>query len=277
MDVTEFDSQFIVANNIKTHFLQAGSRSNPTTLLVHGGGAGADAFSNWRGVMRSFAEEFNVIAVDMLGFGQTDKPDPNDFEYSQSARNKHLVAFIEALGCGPVNIVGNSMGGATGIGVAVEKPELINNLVLMGSAGLNAELSPALMPIVQYDFTKAGMVALIDALTGDNFQIDDELVSYRHERSCEPSTRAAYAATMGWIKKQGGLCYEDSYIQQVRCRTLVVNGKQDLVVPLANAYRFLELIDNSSGYIIPHCGHWAMVEAPEVFTATTKLFLQDSL
>jgi len=54
---------------------------------------------------------------------------------------------------------------------------------------------------------------------------------------------------------------------------LVVNGKLDQVVPLASAYRLLELLERSWGYIIPNCGHWAMIEHPEDFGAATTRFL----
>ena len=56
-------------------------------------------------------------------------------------------------------------------------------------------------------------------------------------------------------------------------KTLVVNGKLDKVVPLGSAYRLLELIEHSWGYIIPACGHWAMIEKPEQFTAASLSFL----
>jgi 2-hydroxy-6-oxo-6-(2'-aminophenyl)hexa-2,4-dienoate hydrolase len=273
MTEQSFEDAYIDAGGVRTHYLCAGSPDLPTAVLIHGGGAGADARGNWRNVIPLLSDAFHVIAYDMPGFGDSDKPDPAAFDYSQGARNRHLAAFVEALGRGPVNLVGNSMGGATSLGLAVERPELVSRLVLMGSAGLNAELSPALMPIVNYDFTPEGMRALIGALTGDGFAIDEELVRYRHERSCDEPTRAAYGAIMHWIKDQGGLFYADDYIRRVQAPTLVVNGKQDLVVPLANAYRFLELIDHSWGYIIPHCGHWAMLEATADFTRETRAFL----
>jgi 2-hydroxy-6-oxo-6-(2'-aminophenyl)hexa-2,4-dienoate hydrolase len=269
----DFEHRFLDAGGIRTHYLEAGDSTAAPVILLHGGGAGADAFGNWRATLPHLAAHFHVFAVDMVGFGDSDKPAPPAFSYSQARRNEHLTDFIEALDIGPVHLVGNSMGGATSIGVAAARPELVAKLVLMGSAGLNAELTPALLPIVQYDFTAAGMRALIRALTADGFAVAEELVEYRLQRSLEPATRAAYAAIMGWVREQGGLYYDEHIIRAVRAPTLVVNGKDDLVVPVANAYRFLELIPNSWGYIIPHCGHWAMLEAPQDFVGATIRFL----
>jgi 2-hydroxy-6-oxo-6-(2'-aminophenyl)hexa-2,4-dienoate hydrolase len=257
------------AKGVRTRYLESGSGA--AVVLIHGGGAGADSYGNWRSVIPLLARRHRVIAVDMIGFGRTAKPEG---PYSQDRRIDHLTAFIEALDLdGPAVLVGNSMGGATALGVSVRRPELVRALVLMGSAGLNVEISKELLPIVNYDFTREGMTRLIRALTNDRFEIDEDLVSYRFALAAEADTRRAYAATMGWIKEQGGLFYEEDFIRRVGVPTLVVNGKDDKVVPLASAFRFLQLIDDSWGYIIPHCGHWAMIEHPESFAEATLSFI----
>jgi 2-hydroxy-6-oxo-6-(2'-aminophenyl)hexa-2,4-dienoate hydrolase len=265
-----YPSQFIDAGGVRTHYLEAGSGA--PLVLIHGGGAGADGYTNWMKVMPMFAKAWRVIAVDMLGFGQTGKPD-GDFLYSQGARNKHLADFLRAMKLEHPAVVGNSMGGATAIGVAVEHPGLIGKLVLMGSAGLNAKLTEALMPVINYDYTREGMVKLIRALTTPDFVIDDALVDHRHKASVDPDTRRAYGLTMKWVKEQHGLYYADEFLGRIRQPTLVVNGKNDKVVPLENAVKFLELIALSWGYVIPNCGHWVMLEQPDEFYAATSNFL----
>ena len=265
-------SRFVDAAGLRTHYLEAGSGA--PLVLIHGGGAGADSVGNWKGSMPQLARHFKVIALDMVGFGDTAKPDPAGFEYSQAARVEHLRAFLGALGIARASFIGNSMGGATALGLAASSPATVERLVLMGSAGLNTSIHPGLLPVINYDFTRDGMARLIRALVNEDFEIDDALVDYRLARSLDPATRAAYGATMKWIRDQGGLAYPPELIASVRCPTLVINGKEDKVVPLANAYRFLELIPDSWGWIVPHCGHWAMIEHPEAFARTCLSFLQ---
>ncbi|QBF33367.1 alpha/beta hydrolase [Thalassococcus sp. S3] len=262
---------FVDAGGIRTRYLEAGE--GPVVVLIHGGGAGADSVGNWNAVIPRLSDAYRVIAMDMVGFGETDKPG-DDFVYSQEARNTHLTAFLDALSLDHVILIGNSMGGATALGVAVAQPERVDKLVLMGSAGLVTEVHEGLAPVMNYDFTRHGMERLIRALTTEGFEISPDMVAYRHEMSVRDDTRQAYGATMSWIKQQGGLYYEEDFVRQVRVPTLVVNGKQDKVVPLANAYRFLELIEPSCGVILPHCGHWAMIEHPEQFAAVTRNFLE---
>jgi 2-hydroxy-6-oxo-6-(2'-aminophenyl)hexa-2,4-dienoate hydrolase len=265
-------SRYVDAGGQHTHYVEAGDSKAPTVVLVHGGGAGADSIGNWRYTIPYLVDDYHVIAVDMLGFGRSAKPE--SFEYSQAARNRHLLDFLHALRLERVALVGNSMGGATALGVAMLEPQLVDRLVLMGSAGLNSEITESLKPIVFYDYTIAGMRSLIAALTGSRFRVSDDLVRIRYEQSIQPDTRRAYTATMEWIRSQGGLFYADEAIASVSVPTLIVNGKDDKVVPLKNAYRFLELLENSWGYLIPHCGHWAMLEAPMEFITATRDFLQ---
>lgn len=269
-----FESRYVDAGGVPTHYVEAGDPRATPLVLIHGGGAGADSIGNWQGTIPAFARHFRVIAVDMIGFGGTGKPDPAAFSYSQAARVKHLGDFLDAMKIARASFVGNSMGGCTALGLAIESPARVERLVLMGSAGLTTTLHADLTPVINYDFTREGMVKLIRALTNPGFVPDPALVEYRLKLSLEPATRAAYGATMGWIKGQGGLFYAPEFIARVACPTLVVNGKDDKVVPLANAYRFLELIPDSWGYIVPHCGHWAMMERPQDFTRACLGFLR---
>ena len=265
-------SRYVEVNGMNTHYYEAGA--GEALVLLHGGGAGADSFGNWRGCLAAFADHFHVYAVDMVGFGFTDKPAPEDYPYTQQARNEHIIAVIETLGLTPVSLIGNSMGGCTSMGVAVERPDLVNKLVLMGSAGVRAPITDELKAIMNYDYTTEGMVRIVRGLTNPAFAFDDELVNYRHGLSIREDTKQAYNAVMGWIREQGGLYYEDEYMARITHKTLVVNGKLDKVVPLGSAYRLLELIEHSWGYIIPACGHWAMIEKTGQFTDVSLSFLK---
>ncbi|WP_217493158.1 alpha/beta fold hydrolase [Mycobacterium lentiflavum] len=260
----------MTTGDFETYYIDEGS--GEPLILLHGGGAGADSFSNWRECLPLFSKCRRVIAVDMVGFGHTDKPDPANFTYSQDARNSQVIALIEALGLERVSIVGNSMGGATALGVTARRPDLVENLVLMGSAGIPGMSSAALEPIMNYDFTLDGMRRIVVALTNSDYVIDEEQVQYRYELTQEPDIRAAYTAIMGWVR-ENEFGYSLDEIEKVETRTLVVHGKEDKVVPLASAYEFLKLLKNSSGYLIPHCGHWVMNEYPDVFARVTLDFL----
>ena len=260
-----------------TAYYRGGEGSGRPVILVHGGGAGAESVSNWQRSFPLFAANGPTYAMDMVGFGNSDAPSPEEFAYTQDARNQQLIDFIEALDLGPARLIGNSMGGCTSLGVAMKRPDLVDSLVLMGSGGRAkaGALSPDLGPVIHYDFTIEGMRAIIGVLANPGFIPSDEQVEYRYEMSIRPELKVAYKATMGWVR-ENGLYYPDDAIAAVKTRTLVVNGKEDKVVPIEQAYEFLALLENSTGYLIPHCRHWAMIEYPELFSKVCINFLNDT-
>ncbi|MBZ6377161.1 alpha/beta hydrolase [Pacificimonas flava] len=271
--MTEIASRFADANGVRTHYLEAGD--GEPLVLVHGGGAGADSWGNWKDCIPLLARKFRVIAPDMIGFGKTDKPAPESYVYDQPGRNRHMADFLDAMGLSGAAYVGNSMGGATGIGIAVDRPDLISRMVLMGSAGLPIppKPSPDLLHNLKYDFTMEGMRRVIGGLTAPGFEPTPEMVKYRYDLVDAPEAQAALAAINAETRK-GTLNYAEEVVASIKQPVLVVNGKQDGVSILPRAYKFLELIENSWGYIVPHCGHWAMIEAREDFCAAVESFLE---
>ncbi|VVE84114.1 alpha/beta fold hydrolase [Pandoraea sputorum] len=263
-------SRFVDVNGIRTHYLDIG-HGDPL-ILIHGGGAGADCWGNWRGCLDAYSKHFRVLAYDMPGFGRTDKPSPQTYEYTQENRNLHLRGFIDALGLDAVRVIGNSMGGATALGLAITHPERVKKLVLMGSAGLNiANPDPSYIKNLQgYDYTLEAMQRIMRAMVGSRHVVDPEIVQYRHEIMQNEDARQAIQHIT-----RAKLTYEREQIASVKTPTLVVGGKEDKVAVLARTYGYLELLENSWGFVVPHVGHWVMIEAPREFTAVTLNFLLD--
>ena len=190
-----YESRFIDANGIKTHYIESGV--GEPLILIHGGGPGADGYGNWQGCLPAFAQEYRALAVDMLGFGRTDKPDPSTFTYSQDARTNHMIAFIEALDTHPVSLIGNSMGGITSLGVAMQRPDLVKKLVLMGPAGIKtSEVPAALGPLMSYDGSVEGMRKVIDVLSES---YSDRVVIFDSPPILSTSESRVLASSMGQI------------------------------------------------------------------------------
>lgn len=272
-----FESNYVNAGGIRTHYVEVGE--GEPLILIHGGGAGADGQSNFADCLPLFADKgFRAIAVDMVGFGETDKPDPDEFEYNQATRTQHMIDFIEALGLKEVNMIGNSMGGTTSAGVAIDRPDLVKKMVLMGAAvNMTAEdmieNRENLGPVLAYDETEEGMRKIIDYLTYD-YMPTDEVVKYRYEKSIRPDAKRAYKALMGWAGKNG-LVYSDEQLASIKCPVTVVAGKSDIMIPVKKAYQLLGQIPHAFGLIFPKCGHWVMIEHPKSFVQATSNFFSN--
>ncbi len=267
-DWAEKIAKRVVADSIDTHYLDIGD--GPPLILIHGGGPGADSYGNWKGSLHEYAKHFRVIAYDMPGFGRTARPSADDYAYDQASRNRHLIGLVEALGLKPAHMIGNSMGGSTCLGVAIERPDLVSRLVLMGSAGLAVHNpDPSYKERLKgYDGTLEGMRAIMKAMAGSRFEIDEELLRYRDAIMQDPDARAVIGKIM-----RSDLTYSEERIASVKHPTLVVSGMEDHVCIPARTLRYLELLGNSWGFTLPHVGHWVMIEAPDLFVRLTTDFL----
>jgi len=267
---------FVDASGVRTHYVETGE--GKPLVFIHGGGAGADGYSNFAHCLPAFAERgFRAIAVDMIGFGETDKPDPATFQYTQSARTQHMVDFLDALGLNRLALIGNSMGGTTAMGVVQARPEMVTELVLMGAAiNMTPEIlqskADTMKPVVAYDGTLEGMKRVLSVMT-HNYEAPMEHVQYRQRLASRPDALAAYKATQKWAK-ENGLFYTDEQLGSVPCPVFVIAGKNDQVISLDRTFATLSQIPQAIGHILPNCGHWVMIEYPEEFTRQTLLFLK---
>ncbi|HEX8639389.1 MAG TPA: alpha/beta hydrolase, partial [Pyrinomonadaceae bacterium] len=112
-------SRFTEVDGATIHYQEFGDATNPALLLIHGYTASTFA---WHSVAPRFADEgFHVVAVDLLGFGYSDKP--ASFEYTIEAQARMITRLMNRLGIGTATLVGSSYGGAVALTVALDYPE----------------------------------------------------------------------------------------------------------------------------------------------------------
>jgi len=262
----------IDAGGLRTHFIEAGAGA--TVVLIHGSGPGVSAYANWRFLIPVLAERFHVLAPDVLGFGKSARPD--GMTYSKKIWVDHLIAFLEASGVERCSLVGNSMGGALALAIAIERPDLVDRLVLMGAAGLSFPLTEGLDAVWGYE---PGVEAMRD-LIARHFAFDaaiatDELVRLRYEASCLPGYHESYR-TMFPAPRQAGielLSSDPAAIAKIEKPTLLVHGREDRVIPLAVSERLFQLIADAELHVFGRCGHWTQIERKDAFNELTLSFL----
>ena len=264
--------QTISAGGIATNYHDAG-KGNPV-VLIHGSGPGVTAWANWRTVIPKLSEAFRVIAPDMAGFGYTART--ADAVYDLDSWVTHALEFLDALGIGRTHIVGNSFGGALAIALAIRAPERVERLVLMGSAGLEFEITPGLEAVWGYQPAVENMHHLVDLFTYDKKYLTDDLVRMRYEASIRPGYQESYARMFPTPRQNGVrlLASPEDRIAALGHETLIVHGRDDRVIPLESSYRLHHLIAGSELHVFGRCGHWTQIEHNARFCRLVSDFLQ---
>lgn len=257
------------AAGIATNVLEAGE--GPPVVLVHGSGPGVSAYANWRLTLPALAERFHVYAPDMAGFGFSAKPGG----YSMDLWVDQLVGLLDALGIERASLVGNSFGGGLALQVAVRRPERVERLVLMGSVGVPFPITEGLDLVWGYEPSVASMRRVLDVFAHDRTLVDDELAEVRYRASVEPGVQEAFAAMFPAPRQRwvDAMTTADDDLRALPHETLVIHGRDDRVIPLANALRLLELIERSQLHVFGHCGHWTQIEWAGAFNRIVGDFL----
>ena len=272
------------AGDVSLHYHEAGS---PTDLggglplvMLHGGGPGASAWSNFGRCLEPFAADFRVLLVDQPGFGGSDKP-PIEGHFFTYAADK-LAAFLDELGLERVHLLGNSLGGGTATRFALNHPKRVGRLILMGPGGLQQNLfSPDPTEGIKrlYEFggdpTRERMRAFISTMVHNQDLVTDELVDERLASATAPGSREAMASMGASFMQpetfEEGFLWRDAY--KIRQHTLLTWGREDRVNPVDGAFLGLKLIPRAQLHIFPNCGHWAQIEAADDFHAVSRAFL----
>ena len=263
----------IDVDGIATNYITAGDGA--PLVLIHGSGPGVTAFANWRGVIPEFARSFQCYAPDTLGFGYTDFPsDLAGFDMDRWIA--HLVGFLDAVGVERAQFIGNSYGGALTLALASRHPERVDRMVLMGSAGLQSTVSEGLAKVWGYEPSLDAMRELMHTFAHDASLVKEEIVRSRYEASIRPGAQEAYSSLFPEPRQRwlDALVTPPERLRELTHPTLIVHGREDSIVPYANAVQFHELIPNSELHVFGGCGHWTQIERRDRFVELVVPFLR---
>jgi pimeloyl-ACP methyl ester carboxylesterase len=235
--------------------------------LVHGLGGSADS---WLTTLDGLAAHLHLYALDLVGFGSSDKP---DLAYRVDDFVACLGGFIDALSLPLFALVGFSMGGQIAATFAAAHPERVQQLVLIASAGISTEYTAALRQYAHVATTRAGTRKRLEALVVNPDVITEELVEYAHTVAQLPGAERAFRRALSASGRAPRLT---NLLGTIRCPTLILWGRNDPIIPVQYAQVFHAGIPNSRIHVFEQCGHVPYREQPAKFLAALRAFLLES-
>ncbi len=241
--------------------------------MLHGSGPGVSGLANWQHNIPSLSQRFHVLAPDIVGFGATERPD--DIIYSLRTWTDHVWAFLDAHGIEKTAIVGNSLGGRIALQMAIDRPDRITKMVLMGAPGVGMTLTDGLVALRGYEPSHDAMRDLLrNYFAVDPAMINDELVESRYAASIADGAYKAYR-TMFFDPRHAGsdLGITEDAVRAITTPTLLVHGREDKVVPVQVSVTMLGLLPNADLHVFSACGHWTQIERADEFSALVADYL----
>ena len=249
------------------------SAGRPVLLLVHGM---AGSSSTWREVMPSLAQRYTVVAPDLPGHGESDKPRQ---DYSLGAHANVLRDLLIALGIDHATVVGHSLGGGVAMQLAYQHPQYCERLILVASGGLGHDVSwmlraltfpgvEYLTPVLFPSFVRNAGNAISHRLRSLGLRaprIEEQWRSY--VSLTDPETRHAFLRTLRAVVDAGGqtVSAHDRLYLTSRLPTLILWGERDRIIPVAHAHDAHAAMPGSRLVLFEESGHFPHTEEPARF------------
>ena len=272
MTNTEVQTLTINAADHQTNVHRAG-KGTPLALL-HGSGAGVSAWANWNKVIPQLADQFDIIAPDIAGFGATEqKPDT---KYNIMLWVEHFVGILDALNIEKISVVGNSFGGALGLMTAINHPERIDKLVLLGTPCGRFPMTDGLRAQGEFDGTMDSMRRAISFFPYDDSIITEELIEKRFEAATRDGALEAFRKLMPAPAGDERPTVRGIPLKALATlphRALILHGREDRVVPFERALDMHRSVPNSELHSFGQCGHWVQIEREARFLDLVTEFM----
>jgi 4,5:9,10-diseco-3-hydroxy-5,9,17-trioxoandrosta-1(10),2-diene-4-oate hydrolase len=263
--------------------VQAGSGPGDAgaVVLLHGGGPGASAWSNFGRTMPVIASRFRTVMMDLPGYGQTAARPLTGHFFTIAAQT--LAGLLDQLGLEKVHLIGNSLGGGTAFRFALDYPKRAGRLVLMGPGGLTLNvLAPdpteGVRRLIEFGAppgpSRAKMEAFLRVMVHDQTLITEKLIDERYAVASTPEAQAAMIAMGGSFfgeHAEDGMLWREAH--RVKHEVLLIWGREDRVNPLDGALIALKQLRRAQLHVFGGCGHWAQLEKPAEFNDLTLRFL----
>ncbi|MDL0431842.1 alpha/beta hydrolase [Marinobacter sp. TBZ242] len=265
----------ITAAGYRTNVHDHGQGGFPV-MMIHGSGPGVTAWANWRLVIPELAKHRRVVAPDMLGFGYTERPEDNT--YNRERWVAHAIGVMDALDLEKVDLVGNSFGGGLALALAIEHPERVRRLVLMGSVGVSFPITEGLDEVWGYEPSLENMRRLMDVFAFNKGLLTDELAEMRYQASIRPGFQESFAAMFPAPRQRwvDNLASPEEDIRALPHETLVIHGREDEVIPLQTSLTLADWIDRAQLHVFGRCGHWTQIEHASRFARLVNDFLTEA-
>ena len=269
---------------MKIRYLESenGNEGNQRHILfVHGLGSSAE---RWLDIPEALSLYFHTVAVDLPGFGGSDKP--SDMEYTIEAFSNIIAEFMGKIGIGEqdgrsddarTTLVGHSLGGyiASNIASAGDNSNFVEKLILVDSSGNLEKPTPLLEEYLDAAMnpSKEKVRKVFEQMVAHPLLISDALVQGFIDRINNPDSKYAFESSLrNSANTQIGIKNLNK-IGEKGIPTLIIWGMHDRVIPTQHSQIFKQAIKNSSLTIIPRTGHAPFTEKPALVCEHLHKFL----
>lgn len=264
---TSVTQSHVMAGSIETAYLSSGS--GQPLILLHGAGAGA---VTWYPSIDALSKHFHVIAPDIVGYGESDKPKAS---YDRAYFSKWLKDFLLAVNIPKAHIVGLSQGGAIALQLVLDNPEMVDKLVLVDAGALGAQPSFAsFLGMLWLNNIPSSLANRFYSryILFDPVNRDPNHAHYSVEVLKSKGGKNAFRQGKGAAVSK----IPENALRQIKNESLIVWGEDDELFSIEHGEAAAKVMPNAQFSRIQSAGHLPFMDQPEIFNNTLLEFLMES-
>jgi 2-hydroxy-6-oxonona-2,4-dienedioate hydrolase len=267
--LTKYIFHYLKVDDLLIRYIDTQTKGK-CVLLIHGLGGSIESWINNIDILST--KQLRVIAIDLPGFGSSDKPQIN---YTINFYTKFIVKFINSLKIrSPISIVGSSLGGHIAAEVAIHYYKIVYKLVLASPAGvlpISFRGTPALLKYT--NILKAKTVQEVKRALAyiDNNSIDETYAQIVYQRLSMPGAKEAFLSALSGSARSARL---NRRLHKIKADTLLIWGKEDRIIPVKFIEPFIKM-KNCRLILLENCGHRPHVDKAEFFNNIIADFINE--
>ncbi len=275
-------------NGVEIFYREAGSKDSPTILLLHGYPTSSHMFRN---LIRDLSDSYHLIAPDYPGFGNSEQPPMDEFEYSFDNMAVIVEGFLEKLNIDKYSIYLMDYGAPIGFRIAVKYPERVEALIIQNGNAYEEGLKDFWIPIKKYwnEYTiengkpLEGFHSLdglkwqythgvrnVETISPDNWNLDLNHLTREENNEIQLAMFYDYRTNVPLYPSW------QEYFRVYQPPTLIVWGKNDYIFPSDGAYPYKNDLINLEFHLL-NTGHFALEEDGDKIALFIREFLQTNV
>jgi 2-hydroxy-6-oxonona-2,4-dienedioate hydrolase len=259
------DIMYLTIDNVLTRYLDKNQKGFPV-VFIHGLGG---SIESWTNNVEFLSNTFRIIALDLPGFGLSDKP---KVSYTINFYVNFLEKFIKKLRISHFFLIGSSLGGHIAVEYTLRNRKKVDKLVLISPAGSlpkSFKGTPALKRFIKIVKAKSSNDIYRILSSIDHSIVDHSYANIVYKRLSLPGAKDAFISA---LKGSANAPRYNNKLEKIHTNMLLIWGKEDNMIPLKYVRPFMNH-GNSRIIIIENCGHRPHVENPKLFNKMVSDFL----